>query len=312
MQIVSLVLFFVTSSAFADFLHTKSVKIVTNLPVGAAPDVFVRKLSQQLEFRWKVPVVVENKPGGAGLVALEYFNNLKTNTTNIFFSDFGLAVATPILYNRENLFDGLRAITIGYNTVWMIIAPPGVKDFESLQKAIKTTPQFGSYGVGSSGHLCGNELLSILKLNAVHIPYKDFGTWFVDTSNGQVSFGCTSVGSSENYYKSGKLNYIATTTNERDPFYPNIPTVKELTGQSFDTGEVFSAFYMSSTTSNSVAASIEKDIRTETQSSAMIDLVKQLRGHPITNTSQEMTKLREEKISLYRSLIRKYNIRIDQ
>ena len=72
-KIIILCAIVLTNLATAQTYPNKPVKIVTNLPVGSAPDVFVRKLSQMLETHWKVPVTIENKPGGAGLVALEQY-----------------------------------------------------------------------------------------------------------------------------------------------------------------------------------------------------------------------------------------------
>ena len=57
-------------AAFPD----RPVKIITSLPVGSGPDVITRKVAEQLSIKWKQPVVIENKPGGNGIVALEAFN----------------------------------------------------------------------------------------------------------------------------------------------------------------------------------------------------------------------------------------------
>jgi hypothetical protein len=298
-------------ASYANAFPTQPVKIITNLPVGSAPDVFVRKLSQVLEAQWKVPVSVENKPGASGLIALDQYLKTPNNGHTIFYGDFGVFVTTPVLFDKENLIQQMRALTIGYNTAWVIVTPANIRNLQELQTALRQNPRFGSWGIGSGGHFCGQELSAVLQVPVTHVPYKDHGPWFVDTSNGLLAFGCTSVGSSEAYFKSGKFNYVAMAANQRDAAYPMVPTVKELTGHHFETGEVFSAFYAHRSTPDSTAQQLETDLRKAIQSTEMVELVKTLRGLPMSNTNQEMTKLRDLKVKEYKQLIKKYNITVD-
>lgn len=317
MKFLHSVLFCVTMAlmpcltASANTYPNHPVRIITNLPIGSAPDVFVRKLSQMLENHWQVPVVVDNRPGAAGLIALEQYLRQPANGHTIFYGDFGVFVTTPILYDKENLIQQLRAVTIGYNSVWMIVAPATIKNFKELTTKLAETPRFGSPGIGSPGHLCGQEISALLQISTTHVPYKDFSPWFIDTSNGLLTFGCTSVGSSESYFRTGKFNYVATTADYRDPAFPEVPTVRELTGQKFNTGEVFSAFYIHSQTDNTVANKLEKDLQTFIKHKDMVELVKSLRGYPISNSSAEMTRLRDHKVAEYKKLIKKYNITVE-
>jgi tripartite-type tricarboxylate transporter receptor subunit TctC len=314
MKLIKIILLCITllsNIALADTHPSKPVRIVTNLPVGSGPDIFVRKLSQMLESHWKVPVTIDNKPGGAGLIALEQYLRTPSNGHTIFYGDFGVFVTTPILYDKENLIQQLKPLTIGYNSAWMIVTPSSIQSFADLKNKILGNPKFGSWGVGSGGHLCGQELSAILQVTTVHVPYKDHGPWFADTSNGLLAFGCTSVGSSESYYRSGKFNYVATTSNKRDPAYPDVPTVKELTGHTFEAGEVFSAFYIHAQTDEQIYRKLEKDLRTFIQHKDMVELVKTLRGYPVSNTSEEMNKLRNDKVLDYKKLIKKYSISVN-
>lgn len=295
------------AQAFPD----RPVTIVTNLSVGSGPDVFVRRLSLLLEAHWKVPVLVENKPGAAGIIALEHFLKMPPNGHYIFYGDNGIFVTTPILYNKENLIQRIQPLTIAYNSAWMIITPPDVKNFNDLKTKLRKNPKFGSWNVGSGGHLCGQELSALINVNATHVPYREHGTWFVDTVNGLMSFGCTSVGSSESYHRAGKLNYVATTAAQRDPAFPDVPTLRELTGRPFETGEVFSAFYTHTELDRQKASKLENDLRTFIQHPDIVNVVRTLRGMPASNNSAEMARLRNERVEQYKKIIKKYNITID-
>lgn len=295
----------------AQAFPTQPVKIITNLPAGSAPDIFARKLSGLLESHWKVPVLVENRPGGAGLVALHYFLRTPNDGHHIFFGDFGFWITMPLLYDKEHLFQQMRPLTVAYNSPWIIVAPPSVKNLADLRQKLRDNPKFGSWGVGSGGHVCGQELSALLKIPTTHVPYKEFGTWFTDTSNGLMSFGCTSVGSSESWIISGKLNYIATAANQRLSSFPNVPTLKELTGHHFESGEAWLAFSTHLKTDDARATKLEQDLRALSRSPEMLAMVQSIKGWPVSSTSAEMQRLRTITLDQYRVLIKKYNITIN-
>jgi tripartite-type tricarboxylate transporter receptor subunit TctC len=290
---------------------SKPIKIVTNLPVGSGPDVFVRKVAGELSKKYSLPVVVENKPGSAGILAMEHYLSLPADGTSIFFGDFGSFVVMPILYNRENLIEQMSPLTNTYVTRWMIVTPTNIKTLDQLQAALKNNPRYGSWGVGSGGHMCGQELSLLLGVDATHIPYKDHGPWYVDLINGVLPFSCTSVGSSQSYQKSGKLNYVATAGNQRDSLYPEVPTVKELTKTTFQTGEVWAPFYINKKVDPAIASRFEKDLREIVSSASLQEQAKLLGGTAWGPSSTEMRQARDRESRVYRELIKRYNITVN-
>lgn len=290
---------------------TQNVRIVTNLPVGSAPDIFVRKLSTRLESHWKVPVIVENRPGGAGLVALDYFLRLPNDGHNIMFGDFGFWITTPILYDKEQLYQQMRPLTIAIKNPWVIVVPTNIKTLNDLKAKLQENPRFGSWGVGSGGHMCGQELSALFQIQTTHIPYKEYGNWFTDTSNGLLSFGCTSIGSSESWVSAGKLNLIATATNQRLTFNPNLQTIKEITGKHFETGEAWLAFATHVKVDDSKAIKLEQDLRTLTKSPEILSVIESIKSWPVVTTSSEMTKQRQSTLEQHQVLIKKFNITVN-
>lgn len=290
---------------------TRPVKIVTNLPVGASPDVYARKMAQELEKKWGQPVIVENKPGGGGLVSLEYFLSQPADGHTIYFGDFGIFVSVPILYNKDYLFNQIKPSTVGFFTHWILITPPHITTLDQLKQELKKNPTYGSWGVGSGGHLCGAEISTVLGIETQHVTYKEISVWLTDIANGTLPFGCSSIGTTESFYKAGKLNYLAVADTKRDRYYPSLPTISELTGHSFQTGEIWSAFYVNVKTDVRKTKIIEEAIREANRSTQMIDVVTNLKGVPSDNSSKEMGQVRKKSIDTYRRLIKKYNITIE-
>jgi tripartite-type tricarboxylate transporter receptor subunit TctC len=295
----------------ADTFPSKPIKIITNLPIGSGPEVFVRKVANELEKKYSIAVTVENKPGGAGIIAIEHYLSLPADGHSILYTDFGAVVAMPILYNREHQIEQLRALTNTYVTRWIIVAPSKIKTIDDLRNALKESPRYGSWGVGSGGHLCGQEISTILGIKTDHVPYKDQGVWYVDMMNGILPFGCTSIGSSQSYQKSGKMSYIATTGMQRDILYPDLPTIKELTNHVFQTGEVWSPLFVNKKVNSIIADKLEKDLRDIIDSDGLKEQAKVLGAAVWAPSGIEMSQEIEKKTKVYKTLIKKYNITVN-
>jgi tripartite-type tricarboxylate transporter receptor subunit TctC len=216
----------------------------------------------------------------------------------------------PILYDRKNLTEQLEPLTSIYSNYWMIITPSNIKTMEDLQIALKTNPKFGSWGVGTSGHLCGQELSSRLGVDATHIPYKEYGPWMIDTINGVLPFSCASVGSTQNYQKSGKMNYIATSGNQRDPLYPAIPTIKELTKHEFQVATGWISLFINKKVNSAIPRKLEKDLREIISSDLFKEQAKILGGTAWAPNSAELARVIEHESKTYSELIKKYNITV--
>jgi tripartite-type tricarboxylate transporter receptor subunit TctC len=310
LKTLCLSLLILTSSTLANTWPSKPIKFVTNLPVGSGPDVFIRKVANELEKKYTVPVLVENRPGASGILALEYYLSLPADGYSIFVGDFGTMVIMPILYDREQQINQLAPLTNTYITRWMIVTSPSINTWADLRNAVTKNPRFGSTGIGSGSHLCGQELSNVLGIETLHVPYKELGQWFMDISNGIIPFGCTTVGSSQTFHKAGRLNYVATTGNQRDVYYPAVPTVKELTDVTFQTGEAWVPFYINKKVNATIANNLEKDLREIVNSDIMKDQVKFLGGIIWAPTSKELAKVREKENKNYKDLIKKFNISV--
>jgi len=309
-QLLILLVVISTGSVLADSFPTKPIRIITNLPVGSAPDVFIRKVAVELEKKYAVAVVTENKPGAGGVVAMEYYLSLPADGHSIFLGDFGAIIIVPILYDRKNLIEQLTPLTSTYINQWIVITSSSIKTIEDLQVALKANPKFGSWGVGTAGHLCGQELSLILGVDATHVPYKEYGPWFIDTINGALSFGCSTIGSTQSYQKSGKMNYIATSGNQRDPLYPGVPTVKELTKHEFQVSSGWISLFMNKKVNSVIPRKLEKDLREIISSDLLKEQAKILGATAWAPNSAELTRAIEHESKTYSELIKKYNITV--
>jgi len=292
---------------------SEPLTIVTNLPVGSFPDVVVRKYANILSQRLDRSVIVNNRPGASGAVALEHYITNVTDLHTIYIGDVVNFTSMPILYQKENLLTAIKPVMLMYKTPWVIVASSKFGSTQEIFNQYKKTPFFGSWAVGSPGQICGHEFSSILTSTAgEHVPYKELGAWFVDIINKNLVFSCTTIGSSQAYYQDNKIQYIAVTGNKRNPFYPNVPTVNEMFGTTTVTPDGWIGVFVKTSTDPAFAAMIEKEFLTISKSN---DIKKLLESAMIVNTSAagsaEFSKVLSMSINEYKYLIKKFNITIN-
>ncbi len=212
----------------------KPVRILIGLSAGGATDVLTRVIAQRLSEAWGQSVVVENRPGATGMIAGEYVAKAAPDgyTLMIGFQS-GLAVA-PVLYGRapyDTLKDFAPITQIGSTPLLMIVHPSfpprTFREYVAYAKQSKTPLTYGSGGIGSTPHMAGELLNSLLGIRMNHVPYKGEGPGIADTLGGQIPIMFGNLPVAVPHVKTGKLRALANTGAERSPLVPEIPTIDE-------------------------------------------------------------------------------------
>jgi len=290
---------------------TRPVKIIVGLPIGSGPDVVIRKIAEQLSKKWSVSVVVDNRPGGGGAVSLTAFNQEPADGYTLYFGDTGAVIGYPILYRDSRIVENLQPVRPVFNTEMMLITSSKNQNAKELETALKAKPVFASWGVGSSAHL--NELImaDYYGIKPIHIPYKEYGPWFIDTANQQVTAGFATMASSGNMQKAGRLRYIAVTGDRRDFAYPDVPTVKELTSKNIKTISSFLSLYVNKQTDPVIQKKIVKDLEDVVYSNETKATLLAIDYRPWTISLDEFKLFYNEQYNLYKRLVTQYNISIN-
>ena len=289
----------------------KPVKIVLSIGVGAQPDVMARKMAEVLTEKWKVPVIVENKPGGAGIIGLNYINNEPADGYTLGVFEGGTVIAYQSLYKNSEPINRLEALMPLTDTHMLLTTSTQIATFNDLKKEIAKNSSYGSWNIGSVAHVLGAQFGSIYSNNAQHVPYKDFGVWQADISTRTTAYGFGSYGTTRGMIQGGKNHWLAIASPHRDPKYPNIPTVKELTGQDVYSLISWCAFYISKDAPASVKVQIEKDLREAATDPRVQEAMSKLDVIPLNKMSKtDFEKKVNKDYQQYNKLIKQYNISI--
>ncbi|WP_353133508.1 tripartite tricarboxylate transporter substrate binding protein [Limnohabitans sp.] len=216
---------------------TKPVRILTPFPVGSGPEGLLRLVADKLSRTWGKPVVVENKPGGNGFIAIDTFKRGASDGHDLIQLDGVHLSAYPHLfkklpYNAKTDFEPLLPLFKTYFFVAVATDSP-YKTMADLVADAKANPgklNYGSWSVGNPVHLGSALLESVTGTDMQHVIYKETSMLYSGVANGELSFALGTNASAGAMYRAGKLRYLAVAAPKRVSAFPNVPTVGESGG----------------------------------------------------------------------------------
>ena len=219
----------------------KPVTIFTAFAPGSGPDAVLRIVGEKLGKAWNQRVLVENRPGGGGFIAIDAVKSKPADGYTLLQLDSEHLAALPHLYKSRG-FETLKTfepVAILFRTPFMLAVAADSKwktvaDVVAAAKAAPGSVSFGSWGVGSPGHLGGEELQMRSGTEMQHVPYREVSQLFTSVGAGDVSWSFGTIPSSQGAFKAGKIRYLAVAAPKRLAQMPDVPTMAEAGGPALD------------------------------------------------------------------------------
>lgn len=217
---------------------TRPVRLIVPAPPGGTTDLLGRMVAEGLSKSLGQQVVVDNRGGAGGIVGTELVARAPADghTLGVIYTPH-----TVLPHLQKKLpYDALRdfaPVTQMTAAPLVLVVHPSlpVQSVPDLVALAKIRPLvYGSAGNGSGGHLSGELLKQLAKMEATHVPYKGAGPAAVDLMAGQIQFQFGSHITTRGFVAAGKLRAIAVTSAKRSPALPNLPTVAEQGLQGFE------------------------------------------------------------------------------
>ena len=230
-------------AALAQSWPSKPVRIIVPHAPGGVTDVVTRTVAQPLSEALGQPVVVDNRPGAAGLLGTEVAATAAPDGyTLLMFVDTNTIFPSTVKSLRHDPPKSFAPITLLGRGAHVLVAHPSlpVETLQDLVRYAKAHPRELSYaspGTGSPQHLGVEIIKSAAGLDMVHIPYKGGGQAIVDVVGGQVKLGILGMAPALPHIKSGRLKALAVTGATRSKVLPDVPTVAESGFPGFETGQ---------------------------------------------------------------------------
>lgn len=219
--------------AAAQAYPSRPVRMIIPFPPGGTLDTLGRALAQKLAEQTGQPFVVENKPGGNGIIGADQVAKAQADGYTLLFNASTFVTAPMTMKSVP------YAVTRDFAPIALVAKAPlsvainknlPVTDLKTLQAYAKSNPgklTFAVGSIGSAGHLATELLKRNLGIDYVVVPYKGTAPAFQDLIGGQIAGFIDPILGSLQYHRSGMLRVVAVTSDKRTPNLPDVPTVAE-------------------------------------------------------------------------------------
>ncbi len=220
--------------AQAQSYPSRPVTLVVPFPPGGGTDTGARLVAQKLAERWGQPVVIENKPGAAGMIGSELVSKAKADGYTLLMGNVGTQSVNPSLYPKMTYNPDTAFVPVSM-VAWLplvMLAHPAMpaktpKDVIAAARAKPGTLTYSSSGAGGSMHLAAAMFESMGEAPMLHVPYKGGGPAIQDLIAGHVNYSFATILESSAFVQAGKLRALAVTSLKRSPALPAVPTMAE-------------------------------------------------------------------------------------
>jgi len=218
----------------ADAYPTKPIRIVVPFAAGGSTDILARSIGQRLNEALRSPVIVDNRPGGAGVIGADHVAKSAADGYTLLMATNTTVAVAPHLYSKlpyNPLRDFVPVSEIAYNPQFLDIHPSipvkTVKELIALARSRPGQLNYGSAGQGSTSHMAMELFKSMSKVDIVHVPYKGTGPALIDLLGGHLPMMFDVVLTTLPHMKSGKLRVLGVSSLRRADVAPEIPTIAE-------------------------------------------------------------------------------------
>jgi tripartite-type tricarboxylate transporter receptor subunit TctC len=219
---------------FAQDYPAKPVRVIVPTAPGGMADILARHFGQKFGEKIKQPVIVENKTGAGGVIAADYVAKSPADGYTLYVGFHATNAILPTLdpklpYNPTRDFAPIIHIA-NLPNVLVVNSKVEVKSVKELVELARSKPgvlSYASQGIGSSGHIAGEQFRLLTKTDIVHVPYKGAAPALQDLIAGRVPMMFDIVPFALQHIRDGSVRGLAVAAPQRVPVLPDIPTMTE-------------------------------------------------------------------------------------
>lgn len=245
----------------------RSIRLVVPFATGGTSEIIARSVANSLTTILGQSVYVDNKPGGAGNIAMEEVKRANPDGYTLMLGHVGTLAVNPALFGKKLPYDPNK----DFAPVTLVAKVPNViavsekssyKTLADLVADAKKNPgkiNYGSAGNGSAGHLAMEYFSAEAGIDLVHVPYKGSGPMLTDLIGGQIQATFNGLPSLIGQIKGGTLRPLAVGSAERSKVLPRVPTLSESGYKGFETSQWY-GIIVPAGTPQAIIDKLQKDI----------------------------------------------------
>lgn len=299
-------------------MMTRPVRVITPFPAGSGPDAALRVIGEALARKWGQPVVVDNRPGGNGFIAVAAFKNSDPDHHTLLLIDSNQATTHPHTFARlpYDVEKDFQPIGMILRTPFFVAVAPdspyrSVEDIVAAAKAKPDAVSYGSWFLGSPGHIGALQLQALRGISMTHVPYRDFGQLYAAVATRQVDWALGSIASAGGLERAGKLRFIAVAAPKRDPLYPNVSATAETAPlREFDVS-AWAGLFGSRSTPRPVTEQLAADLREALDRPEVVERYRTFGYEAPRLTPTAFSQLIRKETAAWGQVIRTANLKLD-
>ncbi len=308
----------VTSSvAGAQPFPNRPLRLIVPVPPGGGADFVARSYASRLGDALGQQVVVDNRGGAAGIIAMEAtakappdgYTFIQTNISTISINPY---MYSRLPYDAEKGFAPISICTL--NPLVLVIHPSvaarSVPELIHVAKAKPGTVTYASLGSGSIQHLAGFMFGKAAGVSLIHVPYKGAAPATVDLLAGQVNTAFSGIGTVIAHVRGGKLRGLATTGAKRVESYADLPTMAESGGPAMQI-DLWNGFLAPAGTPVAIVKRLSDEINKIAKASDLPQVLATQGTSPKTNTPEEFSLFIRSEQAKFKKLVQESGIKLD-
>ncbi|MFM7012926.1 MAG: Bug family tripartite tricarboxylate transporter substrate binding protein [Betaproteobacteria bacterium] len=314
--VVAMSLAAIPLTATAQNFPDKPIKILCPFPPGGGTDFVSRIVAAKLGELTGWQVVVENKPGAGGNLAIEAASKAPADGYTLVMGQTDNMMLGPWLYNNLS-YDSVKSFA---PVIQVSVTPAGIgtspksdlKTPQDLVRKGKTAEglRWGTAGLGTLGHLVGEDFKKRADINVLQVPYKGAGPAITDVMGGQVDVYIGTLASLAPHAKSGKLLAVAVTSGKRSPEFPDVPTLDETVAKGMDFN-IWTGLFAPAGTPAANIAILNKEIN---RVLAMPDVIAKMNGAGVATVGgsvADFTAFVKKDYAVWEKLIKESGVKLN-
>jgi tripartite-type tricarboxylate transporter receptor subunit TctC len=298
-----------------DAWPNKPIKVIMPFGAGGSMDVLSRLLAPIVSESLGQQIVVENRPGATGTLAMAAVASAPADGYTLMFTGSSysiIALLMPNLPFKMDAFTPLSRLTVG-PTLLAVPAQLGIKTMAEFVAAAKKQPgkwSYGSSGIGTSVHLGGELFKMAAGVDLAHVPYRATPAIVADLLENRLQMSVLGVADCRQYIASGQLRALAVSYTERMPEFPDVPTFAEVGYPNVRASNDFGISIRADTPAP-IKARLEEAYRAAVRRPEIVQRLKDFGLIVVATSSADFTRVLAEDAARYSEVIRAANIKLE-
>ena len=292
----------------------RPVRLIIPFAPGGSNDVIGRIVAQKLTGRLGVQVIVDNRGGASGNIAIDILKRAAPDGYTVLLNSSGIvltpALSSKVPYNLEKDFTPVALIS---SVPMVLLVHPGVpvntiNEFVTYAKANPGKLTYGSAGQGNITHLGVLLLQQATGIDAVHVPYKGAGPALVEAISGQTQFVMSTIATAAGVLKDKRLKALAVTGLKRSPVIPEVPTLSETVAPRFE-ATTWQGIMLPAQASDKVVKRLNSEIMVILQDKDLESRFAAVGASPLGSTPQEYRAYLRNQLQSWSKIIERAGIK---